>query len=96
MPKPFYEKTVRENSIQGEAIEFAKMRGWFAEAMQSKSRNGFPDTFLARRGRIVLVEFKKRGERPTPQQELRHFQLRAEGVEVAWFDNLEDFKKFIR
>jgi hypothetical protein len=93
----FYERSKLESSdVQGPAIVFAKMRGWFIEAIQSKSRNGFPDTFCARKGRIVLCEFKAPGEEPTAQQLLRHQQLREQGVEVVWFDNLEDAKAFFR
>lgn len=95
--KKFYERSKLESTdVQGPAIDYAKCRGWFIEAIQSKSRNGFPDTFAARRGRIVLCEFKAPGEEPTEQQALRHTQLRAQGVEVAWFDNLDDAKAFFR
>lgn len=91
----FYERSKLESSdVQGPAIEYAKKRGWFIEAIQSKSRNGFPDTFCARKGRILLCEFKKPGKEPTEQQRLRHEQLRAQSVEVVWFDNLDDAKAF--
>lgn len=95
--KKFYERSTRESSdVQGPAIAHAKTRGWFIEAIQSKSRNGFPDTFAARNGRVVLCEFKKPGATPTVQQLLRHDQLIAQGVEVVWFDNLDDAKAFFR
>lgn len=91
----FFEKSVREStSVQAPAIEFMKTRGWFVEAMQSKSRNGFPDIFAARRGVIVLCEFKKDAEVPTAQQMLRHEQLRRQGVTVVWFDNLQAAMEF--
>ena len=91
----FFERTILESTdVQAPAIEYAKKRGWFIEAIQSKSRKGFPDTFAARRGRVVLCEFKRPGEKPSPQQVLRHRQLLDAGVEVVWFDNLADAKKF--
>lgn len=93
----FFQKSVRESTgVQAPAIEFAKTRGWLIEAMQSKSRNGFPDTFAARRGTVVLCEFKRDGEEPSAQQLLRHAELRRQGVTVVWFDNLQDAKEFFQ
>lgn len=93
----FFERTTLESSdIQAPAIEFAKLRGWFIEAIQSKSRKGFPDTFAARKGRVVLCEFKRPGQKPNAQQQLRHQQLQAAGVEVVWFDTLTAAKEFFR
>lgn len=88
---PFYERTILESkNIQAPAIQYARKRGWFIEAIESKSRKGFPDTFCARRGRVVLVEFKRPNKEPTEQQFNRHAELRASGVEVHWFDTLDD------
>lgn len=93
----FYERSERESTdVQGPAIAFMRARGWFVEPLQSKGRNGFPDTFGARAGRVVLCEFKKDGQKPTAQQALRHEELRRAGVEVVWFDNLADAKVFFK
>lgn len=95
--KPFFEKSQRESTaVQAPAIEYMKQRGWFVEAVQSKSRNGFPDTFAARNAVIVLCEFKKTGEVPTEQQKIRHGQLQEAGVTVVWFDNMDDVKAFFK
>lgn len=73
-----------------------RLWGWICEKVVSLSRNGWPDRFLVRRGRIVLCEFKKPGEKPTAQQAKRHRELRAAGVEVVWFDNLEEALEYFR
>lgn len=70
--------------------------GWLCEKVVSLSRNGWPDRFLARKGRIVLCEFKRPGEKPTPQQDKRHRELRAFGIEVVWFDNLAKALDYFR
>lgn len=77
-------------------VDYAKSRGWICEKVVSQSRKGWPDRFLARAGRIVLCEFKRPGEEPTEQQLLRHQQLRDHGVEVVWFDDLDEAKAFFR
>lgn len=97
MTKAVYKKSVREiDDIEQPFVDYAKMRGWICEKVISLSRNGWPDRFLARRGRIVLCEFKAPGKEPTAQQAKRHRELRGQGVEVVWFDNLEAAKEFFK
>lgn len=80
---------MREIEIEQPASEFAERRGWFEIKIMEASKRGFPDRFYARRGRVVLVEYKSPGEEPTTQQARRHRELRAAGVEVHVIDNLE-------
>lgn len=93
----FYERTVREiPHIEQPAIKYAEQRGWFQCKFVAPGLRGMPDRFMVRRGRIVLAEFKAPGEVPTPQQARRHRELRAHGVEVVWFDNIDDVHDFFR
>lgn len=95
MTKPFFEKPTKEiDDIEQPLFRYARSRGWLCEKVVSMSRRGWPDRFFARKGRIVLVELKAPGKGPTEQQCIRHRELRAQGVEVAWFDNLETAKAF--
>jgi hypothetical protein len=79
---------MREIEIEGPACAYAESRGWFEIKIERASKNGFPDRFLARRGRIILVEFKAPKEEPTKQQLKRHRELRGHGVEVFVIDNM--------
>lgn len=95
--KPFYQRTIKEiDDIEQPATEYAKSRGWFIQKVISQSSRGFPDRFCVRKGRVMLVEFKKPGGEPTPQQVLRHSELRLHGVEVHLVDNLEYAKTLFR
>ncbi len=77
-------------------LDYAISRGWLCEKVISLSRKGWPDRFLARRGRIVLCEFKRPKEEPTTQQKKRHIELRRYGIEVVWFDDLDAAKVFFK
>lgn len=89
--------TLEIDDIERPFVDFAKSRGWLCEKVVSLSRNGFPDRFLARADKGVwLCEFKRPGKAPTAQQAKRHRELRAAGVNVVWFDNLEKAKEFFR
>lgn len=80
---------MREIEIERPASEYAERRGWFEVKIMQTSSRGFPDRFYARRGRVVLVEYKAPGKPATEQQAKRHRELRAAGVEVHVIDNLE-------
>jgi hypothetical protein len=93
----FYQRTVKEiDDIEQPATEYAESRGWFIEKVVSNSRRGFPDRFCARKGRVMLLEFKKPGGEPTAQQLKRHKELRDQGVEVYLVDNLTRAKELLK
>lgn len=81
---------MREVQVERLASQYAVARGWFEVKIMQTSRRGFPDRFYARDGRVVLVEYKAPGRKPTPQQEKRHRELREHGIEVHVIDNLQD------
>ena len=79
-----------EKDLEAADRKAATKAGWFVEKIMKTGRNGFPDRFYAKDGRVLLVEWKKPGGRLSDQQLLRIDQLRAAGVEVHVCDNLED------
>ncbi len=92
---------MRESTLERQDRLLAKAAGWFVEKIMKCGRNGFPDRFYARarpedicprckRGRAVLMEWKRPGGVVSAQQEQRIAELRAAGVEVHVVDNLAD------
>lgn len=92
---------MKESATERRHFRIARLAGWFVDKIMRTSLNSFPDRFYARalpqdvcrtcnRGRVVLIEWKRDGKGPTPQQKLRHRQLRAAGVEVHVVDNIAD------
>lgn len=99
MKRDAFGKPIRDleiKDVEQPFLNFAISRGWLCEKVISLSRKGWPDRFLARKGRIVLCEFKRSGEEPTEQQEKRHKELRDYGLEVVWFNDLAEAKKFFK
>lgn len=85
-----------EAFIEDETVAAAVANGWFARKLKWIGRDGAPDHFFAKEGRIVLVEFKRPGERPQPHQAREHRKLRQQGVETLVIDNLEEGLAFAR
>ena len=76
-----------ESPIENWVIDKAGQHGWFARKMAWRGRNGAPDDFFAKDGRIVLIEMKRPGGKARPGQKKEHEALKAAGVEVHVCDN---------
>lgn len=64
-------------------MKHARATGWLAWKMRIEGRNGCPDCWFFKKGRIVVMEFKRPvGGKVRVQQQLRIAELRAHGIEV--------------
>ena len=81
--------TKSEKNLQRYLIINAKLHDVFCRKVQAIGHVGFPDMFLARNGRIVLVEMKSptgKG-RLSKKQEKEIERLRNEGINVYVIDS---------
>lgn len=85
-------KQVSESYVEKKVCEHAKRRDWLVYKFQSPAQRGVPDRIFLKEGRVVFIEFKAYGKRPTKQQLYNHDQIRAAGFEVYVIDNIEDGK----
>lgn len=85
-----------EKTVEGEGSDYAIARGWYEVKIMKTSKRGFPDRYYVRAGRTILVEWKRPGEGPNPQQVKRHRELRAHGAEVFVIDNMETARAVFR
>lgn len=72
---------VVEEDISGPGGE-AERDGWLCHKVKIIGKRGSPDRWHFKRGRTVLIEYKRIGEVPTGQQNKRHKEFRAAGIEV--------------
>ncbi len=85
-----------ESDVQSDIIDFARVRGWFCEKIESRSGRGIMDLVCIRHGRHVWIEVKRLGEEPRPQQEKRAREMRAHGAEVYAVDSLEQARAILK
>jgi hypothetical protein len=77
-----------ESSIERAVCKWADQRGILHSKLNPLGRRGWPDrAFWITGGKPLLVEFKKRGERPNKLQAYILKRLRSEGYDVNWLDN---------
>ena len=97
MTKPFYDKSTKERAgVEKPAIEFAQRRGWWHTKVGALTRNAQPDDLFVRAGKYLWIEFKAPGSEPTPQQLLRHDEMRKKGMDVRWTDSLTKAKEWLQ
>jgi hypothetical protein len=84
-----------EKVIEEKVCDYAKSQGWLVYKFTSPARHAVPDRLLLRNGRVIFIEFKRGGEKPSPPQEREHKRLRDAGITVYVIDNVEDGKRMI-
>lgn len=63
-------------------VDEAEKDGWLCRKLAWVGRRNGPDRFFAKEGRVVLIEFKRPGERVKGTQGTELERLKAAGVEV--------------
>lgn len=87
---------VREHLIEAQLVKLCKARGWLCWKLTSPGVRGVPDRLVLRQGcSAEFVEVKAPGEKPTPQQERRHAELRALGFMVSVLDSQDAVRDWV-
>lgn len=85
-----------EKDIESRTCDYAKSKGWLVYKFTSPARAAVPDRLLITpQGRVIFVEFKRTGHKPTVPQEREHARLRAQGVLVFVIDTVEAGKAMV-
>lgn len=72
----------RETIIEQKVVDHGEATGWLVRKCVYAGRRGSPDRWFMKGGRLVLIEFKRPGERPDAQQQREHDRLRSAGFPV--------------
>lgn len=87
-----------EKDIESKVVSFARSMNVLAYKFTSPAKRSVPDRlFVMPGGRgCFFMELKRRGQKPTPSQQVEIDKIRAQGVSVFVVDNVEEGKKVIR
>lgn len=78
-----------ERDIEAYLVKRCKEIGALCDKFISPQRRSVPDRLITFGGRVLFVELKATGARPTPAQVRDHERRRAAGAEVVWTDSIE-------
>tara|TARA_R100001198_G_scaffold1670_1_gene1162 strand:- start:1541 stop:1807 length:267 start_codon:yes stop_codon:yes gene_type:complete len=86
---------VLEKDIENALVRKVKTLGGMCEKFTSPGRRSVPDRIITLpNGKIVFVEVKNTGKKPTELQLRDHERRRALGCDVRVIDNMDDANAF--
>ena len=81
-----------EKQIQTRIKAALEKQGWVVIRPVSVAKSGYPDLWCLKNGKVVFVEVKKEGEKPTALQIHRHKELREMGFKVIVASSKKDIE----
>jgi hypothetical protein len=85
-----------EKKIEQIVCDYAKSKGWLVYKFTSPNRAAVPDRLLiAPGGRVIFIEFKAPGKKPTVPQLREQQRLQDQGCAVAAIDNVDAGKRLV-
>jgi len=83
---------ILESKIELAAVSYAASLGIKAHKLAIINQRSWPDRTFMYRGHIFMIEFKQKGEKPTPLQQDTIDTLTADGFDVTVCDDLNAAK----
>lgn len=77
-----------ERDIEAYLVKRCKEIGALCDKFTSPQRRSVPDRLITFSGRVLFVELKATGKKPTEAQVRDHGRRRAAGAEVVWLDSV--------
>ncbi len=85
-----------ERDIEKAVKKYAESRGWLTRKWVSPGHSFVPDQiFIRPDGKIIFIEFKQGGKKPSPGQLREHDRLRGHGCLVYVIDSVEAGKAMV-
>lgn len=81
-----------ESKIEKSVKAYAKALGWLSYKFTS-AQKGVPDQIFIGHCRVIFIEFKQLGKKPTPLQAKTHKTMREHGAKVYVIDSIDAGKE---
>jgi len=79
---------MKESTIERAVCAYAKDRGCLVMKLAGPNQKGQPDRMFIRNGKVLFMEFKQRGKKPTALQERFLHELQLQNVRAELVDNV--------
>jgi len=86
---------IRESVVERDIVAYAKSKGVECFKFTSPGQRGAPDRVFIKAGRVLFLEIKQKGKKPTPLQDHQMLRIQNAGVAAQWTDNLTTGKFYI-
>lgn len=77
---------MKESKLEARIVKHCRDRGILCYKFSSPARRGVPDRLLIKGGKVMFMEVKAEGKRPTQLQVREMAILHAENIRATWVD----------
>lgn len=85
-----------EKEIEKRVCDYAKAKGWLVYKFSSPGHSFVPDRiFINPNGVVVFIEFKRKGQKPTPMQAREIERLQSQHVRALVVDDVDKGKHLV-
>ncbi len=88
-------KTPSESQIEKKLVAYCRQQGLLTYKFSSPAHRGVPDRVIMGKGKVLFLELKKRGGRPSALQLHVGVEMRNHGIRWDWTDTFEGVKAVI-
>ena len=81
-----------EREIEAKLVKFCRENGIYTRKFTSPSNRGVPDRVLIKHGKVLFLELKREGERPTKLQMHEIALIRGHHGNAEWADGWQRVK----
>jgi Holliday junction resolvase len=81
-----------EKNIQSSIRDHLRQNGWLVIKLVVTSMFGVPDLLCIKGGKVVFIEVKQPGKKPTALQVATHIKLTGHGVQVLIATSVNDIR----
>lgn len=81
---------MKEFALERKVVAYCREQGLLCYKFSSPARRGVPDRIILYRGRVMFLELKAPGCKPTKLQEREMSLLGEAGFSATWVDNFKD------
>jgi len=86
---------MNESTIEKKLVEHCADRGLLTYKFSSPAHRGVPDRVIMGGGKVMFVELKRPGQKPTPLQNREINRIREAGVHAVWAPSFELAAQFV-
>lgn len=81
---------MRESHIEKAICDYARKNGCMVMKLAGPNQKGQPDRMFLKQGRVLFLEFKAPGKRPTALQDRWMTRLKQQGFRADWCDDVDN------
>ena len=85
-----------EKALERKLVRFCRENGFLCLKLSGMNQRGQPDRMLLKDGKVLFMELKGKGKKPTKLQLHYLTKLQAHGFPACWVDNWDDIVNNIK